>query len=163
MEVTSQDKKSFQLTEHTQLLGELIYEHMFYVNAQIRLSDSEIYQIAIVGVFGTSIIVIHEGKEVARLVLTWKGQIVITWENGEEFILKMTGLFNSKYILENSNQEKLLVLEPNFSWLQSHFQYQISYDSSNREKSDILLVLISLYAANYFVATLSGANSGMMY
>ncbi len=164
MEANSTDKKTFQLTENGQELGELIYENLFFSKAEIKLPNSERYELAPIGFFATRIAVTKNGNEIASLVMNWKGQIVITFQNGQEFVIKLNGLFSNKFIIENIDQEKLIQLEAKFNWREFHYNYNITYDITNNNiPMDNLLLLLGIYATNYFVATISGANAGMMY
>ncbi|HLO39354.1 MAG TPA: hypothetical protein VK173_12720 [Lacibacter sp.] len=161
MKAQSTDNKTFQLTENEEQLGELIYENLFFLKAEIKLANSELYNIKPVGFFGTSIAITKNGADIASLVMNWRGQIVITFQNGEEYVIKLNGLFYNKYIIENKAEEKLIQLEPQFNWRQFHYNYDISYNITNDNKKDILLVLLAVYAANYFIASMSGASAGM--
>jgi hypothetical protein len=162
MEARSTDKKTFQLTENGQLLGELIYENLFFFKAVIKLSNSEFYKIEPAGFFGTSLTVKKNEDEIAKLVMNWRGQIVISYIDGREFVLKLHSFFSGKYIIENQNQENLIQLEAKFNWREFQYNYDISYNITNDGKSkDTLLLLLGVYAANYFIACMSGANAGM--
>lgn len=44
MEAKSSDRKSFQLTDNDQPLGELVYQNLFFLNAEIKLPDSQCYK-----------------------------------------------------------------------------------------------------------------------
>ena len=92
MEAKSTDKRTFQLTENGQQLGELIYENLFSLKAEIKLTNAELYEIKPVGVFGTSITVTKNGTEIANLKMNWRGQIVFTFQDGQEFVLKAKGI-----------------------------------------------------------------------
>ena len=158
MEVKSTDKKTFQLTEDGQLLGELIYENLFFLKAEITLSNSEQYEIAPIGFFGTSILVTKNSTEVANLKMSWRGEIVFTFQDEQEFVLKTKGIFHNKFIIENKEKEMLFQLNPSFQWSHFNYSYDITY---NKKPQDILLVLLAVFAANYFIATMSGATSGL--
>ena len=163
MEAKSTDKKTFQLTENGQQIGEIIYENLFFLKAEINMGDSEKYKIKPVGFFGTSISVTHNEIQIASLYLSWSGQIVITFQEGQEFTLKLNNIFSNKYIIENKDKEKLIQLEAKFNWREFHYNYDITYNLGYDKKSaDKLLLLLAVYAANFFIATMSGANAGMM-
>jgi hypothetical protein len=163
MEAKSIDKKTFQLTENGQQLGQLIYENLFFLNAEIKLASLEEYEIKPVGLFQTSINVTKNGIEIAKLVMNWRGEIVITYQDGQEFVLKLNKFFYGKYIIENKNKEKLIQLDPTFNWREFQYSYDIAYNITDDNKSkDTLLLLLGVYAANYFVACMSGASAGMM-
>ncbi len=158
MELKSTDKRTLQLTEKGLQLGELIYESMFSLKAEIRLTNSDRYEIKPVGIFGTIITVTKNEIEIANLKMNWRGHIVFTFQDGEEFVLKAKGMFYNKYIIENKDQEKLIQFDPKFNWSKFDYNYDITYD---KKPQDILFVLLGAYASNYFIASASGAMSGM--
>ena len=158
MEAISTDRKTFQLIDNGQQLGQLIYENLFLLKAEIKLTNGELYEIKTVGIFGTSITVTKNGTEIANLKMNWRGQIVFTFQNGQEFVLKAKGTFYNKYIIENKDEEKLIQFDPKFNWSKFDYNYDITYD---KKPQDILFVLLGVYASNYFIAVMSGANSGI--
>ena len=160
MEAKSTDKKTLQLTENGQQLGELIYENLFsFLKAEIKLTNSDLYEVNPAGVFGTSITVTKNGAEIANLKMNWRGQIGMSFEDGQEFVLKAKGIFfHNKYILEDKDEEKLIQFDPKFNWSKFDYNYDITYD---KKPQNILLVLLGVYASNYFIASMSGAMSGM--
>ena len=158
MEAKSTDKKTFQLTENAQQLGELVYENLFFLKAEIKLTNSELYEVKPVGIFGTSITVKKNGTEIANLKMNWRGQIVFSFQDGQEFVLKAKGMFHNKYIIENKDEEMLIQFDPKFNWSKFNYNYDITYD---KKPQNILLVLLGVYASNYFIASMSGAMSGM--
>ncbi len=159
MEAKSKDRKTIQLTENGQQLGELTYENLFLLKAEIKLANSDLYEVYPVGIFGTSITVTKNGTEIANLKMNWHGQIVFSFQDGQEFVLKAKGiLFHNKYILENKDEEKLIQFDPKFNWSKFDYNYDIRYD---KKPQNILLVLLGVYASNYFIASMSGAMSGM--
>jgi hypothetical protein len=111
MEAKSTDRKTLQLTENGQQLGELIYENLLsFLKAEIKLTNSDLYEVYPVGIFGTSITVTKNGTEIANLKMNWRGQIVFSFQDGQEFVLKAKGIFfHNKYILENKDEEKLIL------------------------------------------------------
>ena len=116
MVAKSKDKKTLQLTENGQLLGELIYENLFSLRAEIKLTNSDLYKINPAGVFGTSITVTKNGTAIANLKMNWQGQIVFSFQDRQEFVLKAKGLFlHNKYILENKEEEQLIQFDPKFN------------------------------------------------
>lgn len=162
MEANSTDKKTFQLTENGQALGELGYKNLFSLKAEIKLPNAEYYEIAPVGFWATSIAVTRNGVKVAGLAMNWSGQIVIAFQDGQEFVLKLNGFFQSRYVVENKNQEKLIQLEPRFNWSAFQYNYSIACNMANdNNPKNALLLLLSVYAANYFIAVMSGGSAGM--
>ena len=158
MEAKSIDKKTFQLNENGQLLGELIYESIFSYKAEIKLTKADFYDIKPIGFFGTSIAVTKNGAEIANLKMNWRGQIVFSFQDGREFVFKAKGGFHNSFIIENKDEEKLIQFDPKFNWSKFNYSYDITYD---KKPQDILFVLLGVYASNYFIASMSGAMSGM--
>lgn len=154
MKVECTDRKTFRLTDNEKLLGELTYKSFFSYNAEITLINADRYEIKPVGLFGTSITVAKNETEVANLKMNWKGQIVIAFPDGQEFVFKAKGVFHNKYVIENKEEEALILFDPKFNWSQFNYNYEISYDQKPR---DILLVLLGVYASNYYIAVVSGS------
>lgn len=158
MQANSTDKKTFQLTDEGRLIGEIIYQTMFFLKADIKIPNSEDYKILPVGFFKTSIIVTQQDAEIARLVMNWKGQIVITFYDGQEFLLKLNGVFKNNYSVENQDGEKLITLIPKFNWGSFQYNYEISSElNTNQNHNNSLLLALSVYATNYFIAAMSGS------
>jgi hypothetical protein len=153
MEAKSTNRKTFQLTENRQVLGELIYESLLSLKAEIKLPNSDVYEIEHVGIFDTSINVTKNGVEIAKLEMNWRGQIVFNFQDGQEFILKAKGFLGNKFVLENINEEKLIQLDPQLNWKKLNYNYDITFE---KEQNDILLILLGVYASNYFIASMSG-------
>ena len=154
MEANSTDRKTFQLTKDGHLAGELIYENLFRFTAEITLDNSESYHIRPVGFFGTSISVTKDESEVVNLKMNWRGQIVFSFQDGREFVLKSKGFFNNVFTLENSDELMLIQFAPRFDWSKFNYNYSISYEEKT---PDILLTILGVYACNYLITAMSGS------
>lgn len=154
MEAKSINNSIFQLTENGLQLGELIYESIFSTKAEIKLPNSEPYEVKQIGIFDSSIIVSKNGAEIAKLAMNWRGQITFNFHDGQEFILKAKGFLGNKFVLENKNEEKLIEFDPQLNWKKLNYNYDIITENQSQS---ILLVLLGVYAANYFMASMSGA------
>ena len=153
MKVESKNKKTFQLSDNGNLMGQLIYEGHFSYNAEIKLANSNNYEIKPDGFFSTSIKLIQNDLELANLKMNWKGQIVITFKEGEEFIFKALGVFHNKYVIENKEGELLLEFNPKFNWKKFQYNYDIA---CHKNPESTMFVLIGIYAVNYYIAVISG-------
>jgi len=163
MNAYSIDNNTFQLTENNQVLSEILYEDLYFLKAEIKVSDTEAYIVKPVGLFQTSISVTSNGTEIAKLVMNWSGNIVISCRDEKNYVLKLNKFFRGKYIIENENRENIIQLTPKFNWKEFHYHYDISSNISNDHYSkDPLFLSLAVYAANYFAATISGANSGLV-
>ena len=153
MDIQCTDRKTFELTDGSEKLGHVTYDRLFSYKASATVGN-DIYEITSIGIFNTTVSVIKNGVEIANMQMNWKGHIIVSFQNGEEFILKATGVFLNKYVLEDKDQQKIILLDPDFNWAKFSYNYSISYD--NKPK-DILLVLLAAYSANYYIAAISGA------
>ena len=154
MKIECTDNKTFRLADNEQLLGELTYKTLFSYKAEITLTNSDHYDIKSVGFFGTSIAVTKNETEIASLKMNWKGQIVITFHDDQEFVFKAKGAFHNNYVIENKEEEELIRFDPKFNWGKFNYNYEISYD---KKPQDILFVLLGVYAANYYIAAVAGS------
>jgi hypothetical protein len=153
MKIECTDNKTFQLFDDGLPTGQLTYASFFSFKAAITLLNSDRYEINPVGFFDTSINVLINDQEIASLKMNWKGHIVISFQDGREFVFKATGSFYNNYFIENTQGEKMMQFEPHFKWSKFNYNYDISYD---KKPQDLLLVLLGIYAANYFIAFMSG-------
>lgn len=112
------------------------------------------YHITPKGFFSTTISVTNNDTEVASMQMNFRGHIIISYQNGQEFRLKAIGTFLDKYVMEDKAQQKIMLLNPDFNLAKFSYNYIVSYDN---EPQDILLVLLAAYSANYFIAAMSAA------
>ena len=125
MEIQCTDKRTFELTDGSEKLGQITYDSLFSFKAN-AIVGSDNYKITPEGIFSATISVTKNGTEVANLKMNWKGHIIISFQNGQEFILKATGTFLNKYVLEDRDQQKLMLLNPDFNWAKFSYNYSIS-------------------------------------
>jgi hypothetical protein len=150
MKVKCNNTKTFELTESSERLGILRYDSLFSYKATAIVSNDD-YEIIPKGIFSTHMSVEKSGREVASMKMNWKGNITISFQDGHEFILKATGTFLNKYVLEDKDQQKLMLLDPDFNWAKLSYNYSITYDN---KPQDILLVLLATYCANYYMSAM---------
>ena len=153
MKIQCTDKKTFELTDSSEKLGHITYDGLFSFKASAIVGNDN-YKIAPIRILSTTISVTKNGAEVASLQMNWRGHIIISFQNGQEFILKATGTFLNKYVVEDKDQQKLMILNPDFNWAKFSYNYSISYDNKPQHT---LLVLLAAYSANYCIAAMSAA------
>ncbi len=158
MEAISTDKKTFQLLENGKLLGELLYENLFFRKAEIKLPQEDSYEIKPGGIFKTSFSVSKNTTNIASFKMNWRGHVEIILQDGQEFILKGKGFFHNKYTLENKAGEVLMEFKPEFVWRKFRYNFNIHFDNKPLDNS---IVLLGIYAINYIIASASAASSGM--
>ncbi|RYD57457.1 MAG: hypothetical protein EOP56_09130 [Sphingobacteriales bacterium] len=153
MRLECTDRKTFELTDGDEKLGMLIYDGLFSLKAHATIGNDS-YEIKSSGLFSTSMVVIKEENEMAKMKMNWKGQIIISYKDERTYILKPAGMFMNKYVIEDSNEQKLMLLTPDFNWSKFTYNYNISYE---QRPQDTLLVLLAVYAANYYITSMSAA------
>ena len=153
MKVNSTNSKNFQLIKNEKLLGELSYKNILFLKANIKLSNDDNYEIKPVGFWGTKICVTKNGAEIAVLKMNWNGNISIAFHDGEEFVVKAKGWFDNTFFMEDKAEKKIMQLEAKFSWRKFYYSYDISYEEKSQ---DALLILLGVYAANYYLSNMSG-------
>ncbi|MFT3793093.1 hypothetical protein [Flavobacterium sp.] len=158
MEAKSTNRRTFQLLENEQILGELAYENLLFLKATITLGDATPYEIKPVGLFGTSITVTQNKTEIANLQMNWRGQIVFAFPNKQQLVLKPKGLLNNSYVIENSEKEILFQFHPRFNWSKFNCHFDITH---YKEPEELLVVLLGVYASNYLIAAMAGTTAGM--
>lgn len=158
MEVKSTDSKTFRLIADGQPLGELVYRNRLFLSAEIKLADAGVYAIKPVGIFGTRISISEGGAEIATLHMDWCGRIVFAFHGGEAYTLKAQGILHDTYIVENRDGERLIAFDPKINWNHVNYDFGITFGS---EPPADLVIMVGLYAANYLIASLSGAMAGM--
>lgn len=153
MKIHCANMKTFELVDGSETLGHIHYDSLFSYKAEARAGNDH-YTITPKGIFNTTVSVAQHSAEVATMQMSWKGQIILSFKDGKEYLLKPAGTFLSKYVLEDAGKQAILLLDPDFNWSKFSYNYNISYDTTPH---DILLVLLATYAANYYISAMAGA------
>ena len=151
MKIQCTDQKTLELADGLEKLGQIHYEGLFSFKAHAIVGE-DTYTITPTGIFSTTISVTKNGREVASMQMNWKGHMLISFKSGREFILKASGTFLNKYVLEDKDHQQVMLLNPDFNWTKFNYNYAISYDHIPQ---DLVLVVLSTYAANYSIAAMS--------
>lgn len=156
IKATCTDNRLFKLTKEDQLIGQLNYRSLFSTKALLQTSPTEAYLAKSIGVLQSRIGIFKDKEEIASLHMQGTTALRIRFhETKQEFFFKTKGTLKSKYHLENEKNEILMEFEPSFAW--KNFKY--SYTISSEKENDVLLVLIGLYGANYFINLMSGVTA----
>jgi hypothetical protein len=152
MKVQCTDKKTCELLDEGKRLGRIIYEGFFSFKAELFV-DQERYVVTPKGFFNTTMSVDFRGREIATMTMSWKGYVVFSLQDGREYRLKPTGPFYNKFVLEDRDERKLLSLDPDFQWSKFNYNFNVLYEEA---PEDLLLVLMAVYAAIFFMSGNSG-------
>jgi len=152
MKIQCTDRKTFVLSNESGELGQIIYDGVFTFKAKAMISDDH-YKFTPIGIFSTTIDVTQRGREIATMAMSWQGHIIISFRNGQEYRVKATGPFLNKYVLEDKNNRKLMLLDPDIQWVNLSYNFSVSYEE---KPEDILMVLLAIYAAIFFMTASTG-------
>jgi hypothetical protein len=130
-------------------MGKLDYTSWFSTKSAIILQSGKSYEIGSTGVFQTSIEITSGGEEIGALKFNWKGQIILTLEGHKHYIFKRVGFFNSHFGLFTEIDKEIVILRQHFKMAEMSFTYDIETDDNYPEGTDISLILLLVYCANY--------------
>ena len=120
----AKDTWNFSLSEGSQKIGELAYEKWYSFKAVIKLSEREKYRLEPKGFWDSKIELTDGRQRLLEFKMGWKGILINTFFDGEEktYLLKLKGLLSNQYVLLDTDQEELLVAQPNFKWKKLTFE-----------------------------------------
>ncbi len=156
----STDSRNFSLTFDDQNLGELIYKKWYSFEAEIILFDGATYQLEPVGFWNTTIELKDDTQTLLEFTMGWKGIIIKTFFDSKEdtFLLALSGLLSSKFVLIDTNKTELMAAETAFKWSKLSFDYTIEttqqFDNFNNKA---LLLLTIVHCINYYMTVIGAA------
>ncbi len=153
MKVTCTDSRNFELHDGAEKLGSLSYKQWFSYSAELE-AGKEVFEVKPTGLLGATFAVFKGSEEVATFKMNWKGQMTVNFKDGQEYIFKRKSMLNSKYVVENGKEQEIIQFIPCFDWTKFKYSYDIFY---NDKVKNILLVLLGMYCANYYIAISGGA------
>ncbi|MBO3273458.1 hypothetical protein [Hymenobacter defluvii] len=156
---TADEARCFRLTEGSRTIGELTYPTWFTFEATLTLPDQPPLQAKPKGFWGTTIELWQQEALLLRFKMGWNGNIILhTAFGGEEqdFVFQLKGFFKNQYVLTNTHQQELLVLQPDFKWKKVTYEFDIATVEAFEELpyKDILL-LLTVHLANYYITMMS--------
>jgi hypothetical protein len=152
----SEKSKNFNLTFDNQEIGELIYKKWYSFDAETIMPDGIKYQLEPKSFWDSKIVLKDGSKTLLEFKKGWKGITIKTFFDNKEdnFLLKLSGLLSSKYVLIDTNKRELMVAETDFKWNKLNYDYKIEtapnfYNFNNKE----LMILTILHCINYYKAS----------
>lgn len=156
----STNSKNFSLNVNDQTLGQLIYNKWYSFDAEIIMADHTKYTLESKGFWDSKIELKDASSTLLEFKMGWKGiEIKTFYGNKEEtFLLKLTGLLSSKFVLIDTEKRELVAAETNFKWSTLNYNYTIETsetfeDFENKE----LLLLTVLHCINYYMTVIAAA------
>lgn len=146
---------SFEVSNDSEVIGQLTYSSWFKFNAVITIADTA-YPVEPKGFWETSIEV-REGEQVLlSFSMGWKGEIVLrTHFNGAEqgYVFSHRGLFRESFTLADRAGTELLVMKPHLEWAKMNYEYEvITADTFEALPDKAILLLTALHCTNYYLS-----------
>ncbi len=139
--------------ENGNSLGKLDYRNFISANADITLSNGDIYHVAHKGMFGTTIEIEHNDNVIGTVTFNWKGQIIISFTDTRNYVFKGSGFWHHHYILLDEAGNELAIIHPDFEWSKLSHTYEIELHPEHKDKvNDVFLPLILTYCANLAIS-----------
>lgn len=156
--VNATDSKNFVLKKDGVYAGELKYKKWFSFKAEITLADFMKYQLIPKGVWESEIELQKEGVCLLTFKMGWKGIIIKTDFDGskKEYLLKLKGLFSSRYLLLDIEDNELMSIDVTFKWQKFNFDYTVE-TSNDFEKfhNKELFILAVAHCINYHTTNMA--------
>lgn len=155
--VKSEKGRKYRLFDGEKELGVLSRKNWYSMNSDVELSDYKRISIDSVGFWNNSMVVKVNDTEIASFKMTWNGGLLINF-GSSQYRLKTKGFFKSGFVLTDENNETLLTADYRMTW--KSFSNDFTFISS--EAFEILddktiLLMITLAAANYYIAIIAAA------
>jgi hypothetical protein len=150
MTIRCTSSRNFELKDDDRTIGTLIYSGPLSMNALLS-ADGKVYELTTAGIFDTGISIRYQGAEIGHMKMDWKGHMVIKFLMGDEYRLKFTGSWVTKYELQDRTGAALMQLKAEFNWRKLVNDYSVKlYAAPNTT-----LVLLAAFAANYYSAVVA--------
>jgi len=137
-------------------LGKLDYTSWFSIKSAIALANGKTVTIEPANIWHTSVNFTVDGEPMGTLKLNWKMHMVLSMANGQTYIFKRVGFFNSHFGLFNEAEYEMAVLDQKFQLSKLSFNYTVETDDNYKEVNDPAMVLLMIYCANFMHSMGSG-------
>lgn len=139
--IIKKNNTNFIWLRNDEILGNLSFYKDSDHEAQIKISDSELYEVKPYGWFGQKIIVTRDSNTICELKSNfWQSKMTISFAK-EKFLLSSKGFFSNFFVLKDEKNK--ILFELRFSRKIDNFKIVINY---NKEISDLIQIL-ALYGA----------------
>lgn len=157
----STNSRNFNVTLENQEIGELLIKKWYSFDADLIMSDGKNYQLITKGFWDSKVELIDGSQTLLDFKMGWKGIVIKTYFDNQErqYLLKLQGFINSKFILIDDSDQELSVASTDFKWLTLNFDYDIETTSSfDQLRNRDLLLMTMLHCINYYISYLSAAT-----
>lgn len=157
----STNSRNFKVTLENQEIGELLIKKWYSFDADLIMSDGKNYQLITKGFWDSKVELIDGTQTLLDFKMGWKGIVIKTYFDNQErqYLLKLQGFINSKFILIDESDQELSVASTDFKWLTLNFDYDIETSASfDQLRNRDLLLMTMLHCMNYYISYLSAAT-----
>lgn len=157
----STNSRNFKVTLENQEIGELLIKKWYSFDADLIMSDGKNYQLITKGFWDSKVELIDGSQTLLDFKMGWKGIVIKTYFDNQErqYLLKLKGFINSKFILIDDSDQELSVASTDFKWLTLNFDYDIETSASfDQLRNRDLLLMTMLHCMNYYISYLSAAT-----
>lgn len=157
----SNNSRNFKVTLDNQEIGELLIKKWYSFDADLIMSDGKNYQLITKGFWDSKVELIDGSETLLDFKMGWKGIVIKTYFDNQErqYLLKLQGFINSKFILIDESDQELSVASTDFKWLTLNFNYDIETSASfDQLRNRDLLLMTMLHCMNYYISYLSAAT-----
>ncbi len=157
----STNSRNFKVTLENQEIGELLIKKWYSFDADLIMSDGKNYQLITKGFWDSKVELIDGSQTLLDFKMGWKGIVIKTYFDNQErqYLLKLQGFINSKFILIDDSDQELSVASTDFKWLTLNFNYDIETSASfDQLRNRDLLLMTMLHCMNYYISYLSAAS-----
>ncbi len=157
----STNSRNFKVTLENQEIGELLIKKWYSFDADLIMSDGKNYQLITKGFWDSKVELIDGSQTLLDFKMGWKGIVIKTYFDNQErqYLLKLQGFINSKFILIDESDQELSVASTDFKWLTLNFDYDIETTSSfDQLRNRDLLLMTMLHCMNYYISYISAAT-----
>lgn len=143
-------RKYVLLDDNGKKVATLNYEGWLTYQAVVELESGDKINFDSQGFWGQTIEVKQEEKHLATIRMDWLGNVKIHYENAEEptFILKYTGFWQPKVVLQDGKKNRIAEFLGRFKWSKFAYEYEIIPIAKNifDDEKDLI---ITYFAAMY--------------
>jgi len=154
-------RKYALFNDKNERIATLNYEGWLTYRATAELTDGTKINFEPQGFWGQTIEVEQEDEHLATIKMDWLGNVKVFYEKAEEptFILKYTGFWQTKMILQDRQKNGIAEFVGRFRWSKFAYEYEITPLAENA-LPDTKDLVITWFAAMYLFKLVSGSSGG---
>ena len=139
--IIKRNNSNFVWLRNDKTVGNLSFYSGSNLEAQIKINDTELYEIKPYGWFGQKIKITKDSNTICELKLSfWQSKMIISFAK-EKYLLSSKGFFSNFFVLKNEESE--ILFELRYKRKINNFKVILNH---NKEISD-LVKMLAVYGA----------------